>query len=787
MTDTDVLWLLAQHLIITTGLAGVVWLICRSMRPSPAASHLLWLIVLCRLVIPPVATWPWTIPLTPVPQSSSDVSATVTEDEPVSLVDVVPVPSAEFRTATERPIAANHQRPARQHSKSSDTMTVSSWQLTAAVWLVGTIGIVVLMFVRIVRTVQALRETAGASDWLQNDVDDWCGRLGVRPPVVVVNERIRSPFLWCFGSIRLVWPAGESTAEQRDRSLTVLIHELAHLKRRDHWTAWLELLALTVWWWNPVFWFVRRQLRTAAEMACDAWVVELLPERRRSYAEMLVEFSRHEPSRRLAFGAVGASVGSRRMFARRLEMIMSDTRAARFSRWTMLSAVLAGALSLPVFAFDRPESSEGGDTTEESSAAKRQVAETTRKNVETRYERNTTSDSDDAGEASKKQLASSLEEVLSQIEQQYYGEIDRYELEAAALQAIIAKLDERSSILSREEYEQLTVSVDGDLVGVGIAIHLDKETRLPVVTRPIRNSPALAAGLRKDDVIISIDGESTQEKDLRSIVDLIRGEKGSTVTLGVQRGDEKLEAKVVRDRFEMMLVNPWSVSEDQRDNYWADRDARIGYVHIPAFSRSTAPQMKRVLAELSEDGMKSLVIDLRDCGGGLLSAATEVVDMFLDEGVILSSTSRNADERTTFMATAGGDYTELPLVVLMNEYTASAAEIVAACLQDHHRAAMVGQQTYGRGTVQSVFPLQHGGALKLTTAAWIRPNGQTLLRREGSTDWGVRPDAGLAVKISEEAQKELARQRTSRLDGEDVEEPADDAQLRKAVAFLKLD
>ena len=342
-------------------------------------------------------------------------------------------------------------------------------------------------------------------------------------------------------------------------------------------------------------------------------------------------------------------------------------------------------------------------------------------------------------------------------------------------------------MLSREEYEQLTVSVAGGLVGVGIAIHLDEETRLPVVTRPIRNSPAQKAGIRRNDVIISIDGDSIEGQNLESIVDLIRREKDSTITLELQRGDEKLEVKVVRDQFELMVVNPLSISDDREETYWADRDAGIGYVHIPSFTRSTAPQLKRVLAQLAQNDMKSLVIDLRVCGGGLLSAATEVVDMFLDEGIILSSTGRNPDERTTFRATKGGDYTKLPVVVLINEYTASAAEIVAACLQDHHRAAMVSQQTYGRGTVQSVFPLEHGGALKLTTAEWLRPNGRSLLRREGQNDWGVRPDAGLNVSISEDIHKELARQRTSRLNGEDVAEPVKDAQLGKALAFLHLD
>jgi beta-lactamase regulating signal transducer with metallopeptidase domain len=129
-----------------------------------------------------------------------------------------------------------------------------------------------------------------------------------------------------------VWPLSVSGSEQREQVRPVLVHELAHLKRHDHWTAWVAILALVVWWWNPLFWFVRRQLRASAEMACDAWVVELLPDQRRAYAELLVEFSRHGRTSQLAFGAVGADTGSRRMFRKRLEMIMKENFATRLPK-----------------------------------------------------------------------------------------------------------------------------------------------------------------------------------------------------------------------------------------------------------------------------------------------------------------------------------------------------------------------------------------------------------------------------------------------------------------------
>jgi carboxyl-terminal processing protease len=392
---------------------------------------------------------------------------------------------------------------------------------------------------------------------------------------------------------------------------------------------------------------------------------------------------------------------------------------------------------------------------------------------------------DDTPDAKSASVSASLDEVLNRIERRYYGRLDRHELERAAIEAIMSKLDDKSKLLTREELKQMMISMDGNLVGVGIAIHLDSDTKLPVVTRPIRNSPGLAAGLRRDDVILSIDGNSTKGLSLIELVGKIRGRRGSTVTLEIQRADEKLEVSVVRQRFETSVINPWAISTDGREDYWADRDGKLGYIHILAFTKRTVSQLHKVLGDLSDEGLNGLVIDLRNCGGGLLTAAVELVDMFIDEGIILSSEGRSKTENVTFRAKDGGAYIDLPLVVLMNGATASAAEIVAASLQDHHRAALVGEQTFGKVTVQSLFRLPDGSALRLTTAVWLRSNGKTLVRREGRDDWGVQPDAGLTVVLTEEVAKQLAQQRDERLNRVNIDTPVDDTQLNKAVAFLQ--
>lgn len=880
MIELGITGWLGQHLLITTALAAIVFLICRVVRLSPAGRHILWLLVLCRLMVPPVVTWPWSIPVATntigdphgtshvEPTGATRVNSSVTESDrdssadSVSVVDAVPAMNA-FVDVNSHGVAGASSRNGlsaelRQDARVTNSATAlgpiqMDWSI-ASLWVIGSLLAAFVLMRRIRRVGQLLRDESDVDAWLQKDIADLSRRLTVHAPKCVVSGAIRSPFLWCLGRVRLVWPLATSHSEQRERARPILVHELAHLKRRDHWTAWVEIVAMVVWWWNPVFWLIRRQLRAAAEMACDAWVVELLPDQRRVYAESLIELSGSGQTSQLAFGAVGADTGSRRMFKRRLEMIMSEDTAAGFSRSTVVSAILLAVVSLPAFAIEpttQLKDAEAADSQAsasddqalaelvaqfnklldegriaEAAAVARKAEELDPENpatvimvtkstlaaVEQQAPESDSSDTnpdppastaervvqitkkrvvqstlDDTASGTAAVGSASLSEVLSHIERRYYGQVDRRELERVAIEAIMSKLDDKSSILSREQFEEMTVSVDGDLVGVGIAIHLDSETGQPTVTRPIRNSPGKAAGLRRDDIIRSIDGESTRDLNLRELVKRIRGPQGSTVTLGIQRAEENLDVKVVRARFTTSVVNPLSVSADGREDYWADRDAGIGYVHIPAFTKHTVSQLKKVLTDLSDHGLKSLVLDLRDCGGGLLTAATEVVDMFIDEGIILSSQGRSEAENRAFRAKTGGEYVDLPLVVLMNGYTASAAEIVAAALQDHHRAAMVGEQTFGRGTVQAIFRLEGGGALKLTTAAWLRPNGRTLLRREGRNDWGVQPDVGFAVAVTEEVHKQLAQQRQSRLNGEEVDTPIDDPQLKKAVAFLQLD
>lgn len=837
MNHAESLDWLGQHLLITTALAAIVFAACQSLRLKPAACHVLWLVVLVRLLVPSVATWPWTIPVrgpvtiagarapmltadeppTSAPQEISSNrqsvhSASGTLDPPFLELTL----SGEASHLTDVAVSAPPVSPAGSQSG-------EYWlRFLTAVWLMGSVFVAAILIRRIRRVGRILAVESATENWLACEVADWSERLGVTTPTCTVSDRFPSPFLWCSGKLRLVWPRSMAGRDRREQARPVIVHELAHLKRRDHWTAWLEMVALVVWWWNPLFWLIRRELRTAAEMACDAWVVQLLPDQRRDYAEILLEFSRHGISKKSAV-AVGAVGDTRNSFTRRLKMIMSEDVPARFSKWTLTGAVLLGLISLPAFSTeptdreqppDRETSVAGqsgqnpgspstefdeqirrrpiaGTQTQENVPPGAAAAKSGRRPVRTppASAQNPFGPSVGSGDpfgidpaAPNVARSPTLQEVLEKIRKQYYGQVDQKELEKAAIAAILAKLEGDAAVLTPDEMRNFTRQVEDQLAGVGIALDIDKETRQPAVQRVILRSPAQLAGVRPDDLIVSIDGEATKDASLANIVRRLRGKRGTKVTLGIARGDEELEVEVTRETFSAARVEPWSATPDGRENYWLDRS--IGYVHIPSFTKQTASQFRDVVSKLKQDGAKSLVLDLRNCPGGLLTAATEVADLFIDEGIIVSSKSRARSENTTFHARPETPFAELNVVVLVNRHTASAAEIVAACLQDHHRAAIVGEQTFGRGLVQSLLKLSDGGGLKLTTAAWMRPNGRTLHRRDGKTDWGVKPDPGLMVEQSDEAHQRLAAARRALLSGRDIS-LQNDAPVQKALEFLR--
>jgi carboxyl-terminal processing protease len=393
-----------------------------------------------------------------------------------------------------------------------------------------------------------------------------------------------------------------------------------------------------------------------------------------------------------------------------------------------------------------------------------------------------------------------LDEMVQQIGRNYIQEVDRSELMQTALRAIVGKLDATGGVLRPTDMEflgtndlsEMNVMMDQQLAGIGAALGVDKETGAIVVTKPLPNSPAQRAGVLPDDRIVAIDrAPLPADAKLASVVQTLRGPVGTAVTLGVKRGglEEVREIQIVRDTIKLP-----SVLGDHRrpDNTWdfmMDDTRKIGYVRLTAVGKQSAQEMETALKDLTTRGMKALILDLRSNPGGMLDGAVAVADLFVDSGKIVTIKGRRGE--SVHEAKAEGTFLGFPIVVLVNRKTSSAAEIVAACLQDHRRAVVVGERTFGQGIVRSIVPLTSGsGALKLPVAAYYRPNGKNVNRfpdSKDSDDWGVTPDEGYAVTMTEDEIKRYETNRVAR-EGLSAAEPppidSGDRALQKALEAL---
>jgi len=353
---------LVQHLVLVCGLAAAVAIACRTMRLGPAGRHALWLVVLVKLTMPPVLTvrtpWAWSdVPVIgelrwtpPIRPSLSQASAS----EPASLA------GSTLRAEPPRPGAATTP-PAITAAASAATTAARPWpaaparvfptlRLAVALWISGAIIFLAVQAVRIRRLRRLLRRSHAAGPGLTVRAGTLARRHNLAAVPIRVVPGLASPLIWSLRRPMLLWPA-ELAPDLSDACLDgLIVHELAHVKRRDHWVSWIELAAGIAWWWNPLYWYVRAQVREHAELACDAWVVHTLPHGRRAYAEALVAVCDIASRRAVPVPAIGVSTGSRRVLERRLVMIMRGHVRARLSRIGAATIALLIAATLPVWA-----------------------------------------------------------------------------------------------------------------------------------------------------------------------------------------------------------------------------------------------------------------------------------------------------------------------------------------------------------------------------------------------------------------------------------------------------
>lgn len=316
-------------------------------------------------------------------------------------------------------------------------------------------------------------------------------------------------------------------------------------------------------------------------------------------------------------------------------------------------------------------------------------------------------------------------EVFGRIKQDYVEEVDDRTLLQAAIRGMLSDLDPHTSYLDTQEYRQLEEGTSGRFEGIGIeVVKANGDIR---IISPIDGTPAAQAGVKPGDVIRAIDGESTVDMTLEEAVKLMRGEPGTTVDLRLMREGQEEPIELTLER---AVVQVESVRTRLLEPGYA-------YVRITSFQSDTASSLRESVAEIIGEnggGLRGLVLDLRSNPGGVLNSAVSVADLFLREGVIVQTRGRSDSTDMSFSADTDILADNTPLVVLINSGTASASEIVAGALQDHGRAVLLGEQSFGKGSVQTVLPLTGGDAVKLTTARYYTPKGQSIQAK------GIRPD-----------------------------------------------
>jgi len=313
--------------------------------------------------------------------------------------------------------------------------------------------------------------------------------------------------------------------------------------------------------------------------------------------------------------------------------------------------------------------------------------------------------------------------VVNMIEAYYVDELNTTTIINKALKGLLPELDAHSSYLDKKAYKELKIQTNGEFGGLGIVVGM-KNGVLTVIS-PIDDTPAAKAGLKAGDVILKINDKATLDMSLDEAVNLMRGKPGTKITLTiVRKGQKPFKVTITR-----AIIKIKSVKEKNIKDY-----PQIAYIRISSFDKNVVSSLKKILPKLKKEGKKGIIIDLRNNPGGLLNQAVGVLDLFIDKGTLVSQKGRIPSENYTYYAHKSGTYKDIPIVILVNGGSASASEIVSGSMQDHKRAIVVGESTFGKGSVQAILPVTKNEALRLTVARYYLPSGRTIQAK------GVKPD-----------------------------------------------
>jgi carboxyl-terminal processing protease len=388
-----------------------------------------------------------------------------------------------------------------------------------------------------------------------------------------------------------------------------------------------------------------------------------------------------------------------------------------------------------------------------------------------------------------------LIDIHRQVDNNYVESVDEDKLKVGSVNGMMSELDPYSIFIPAAKTEEFDNLLEGSFKGVGIELSQMENGDIQVVS-PIPNSPALKAGVMAGDIIEKVNGNEIKGKKIADVQTMIKGPLGSEVRLTVKHVDgQEVELKMTRQ--EIVLPTVMGYRRDAKNNwdYWVSQNPRIAYVRITQFTNDTFKELKKSLDEVLGQGMQGLILDLRFNPGGRLDQAKQVVNLFISDGVIVVTKGMHRAEE---IARASPDQAlpqKFKMIVLVNEHSASAAEIVAGSLKDNHRAVILGTRTYGKGSVQEIIPLeQDEGELKLTVAYYYLPSGRLVHRKKGATDWGVEPQIIVPMVEKDEArvlqqqgEEELFHKPlplTSKSPTRPATQPVVDVQLQEAVSAI---
>ncbi len=357
------------------------------------------------------------------------------------------------------------------------------------------------------------------------------------------------------------------------------------------------------------------------------------------------------------------------------------------------------------------------------------------------------------------QAFDTLVDLRSQILHNYVEKVDDDKLMTGAIKGMLGELDPYSNYFTKDELASFDRAVHGQFSGIGAEISQDPQTGAFVVVSPLDDSPALAAGVFAGDRILKLNGESLEGLTLKDLLTRIGGDPDTKLKMTVIHEGEKTPVELTVTRQVVQVHSVRGFKHLDGNGGWdclIDPEHRIAYVRITNFMENTADELDKALLPLIKDknagSLKGIILDLRFNPGGLLSTGIDVCKRFLDSGVIVSAGRPDSSKRE-FVAEATPEktYPRIPLVCLVNEYSASASEIVAGALKDHKRAVLIGARTFGKGSVQSLINLDNGNAaLKLTTQYYYLPSGKNIMRKKDSTNWGVEPDPAFNIPLTDE-------------------------------------